>query len=301
MPGIIPHVLPPNWPANIAPSRWAGTVRTNTPEGCAVGLLGLADDLGVRLNGGRPGARDGPRAFREALARYGVAEPHAWQWPVVYDAGDVQPAEGVTEAALFETHRRVSAAAAALLDLGLLPVGIGGGHDLTFAFMRPVVERFSVSTAVYCDAHLDVRPQPGSGMPFRALVEQCGVRRLEAHGLSDFVNSREHVEWFSLHGGIGAGEPRQAVELPREDCVMSIDLDVIDAAFAPGVSAPNPAGWSAREACLYAAAAGRSPRVRAIDIMELNPACDHDQRTARVAARLFLEFLRSLARRGDGP
>ncbi len=294
----IPHTCPAVWPAPIAPSRFASLVGTGSPEGCSVAILGLADDLGVKLNGGRPGAKNGPRAFREALARYGVADPHGWEWPKVFDAGDIVPAEGDGEASLHETHRRVTEAVSAVLDLGLFPVGIGGGHDLTFAFMRPVVQRFAIKMIIYCDAHLDVRAQPGSGMPFRALVEQCGVQRLGVHGLVDLVNSCEHSEWFAAHGGKidqPAWDPDD--EFSTEACALSIDLDVIDAAFAPGVSAPNPGGWWSWEAFRYARGAGRSGLVRAFDVMELNPAHDQDQRTARVAARTFLEFLHGYAER----
>ena len=71
----IPHCSPPVWPEAIPASRFASLIRRASPEGCRIGLIGLADDLGVRLNNGRPGAREGPRAFRAALARYGVADP----------------------------------------------------------------------------------------------------------------------------------------------------------------------------------------------------------------------------------
>lgn len=89
-----------------------------------MGLIGLADDLGVRLNSGRPGAKGGPSAFRAALARYGSSDA---AWPGVFDAGDVDPAPGDDAAALDRTHARVTEAVAALLDAGLLPVGVGGG------------------------------------------------------------------------------------------------------------------------------------------------------------------------------
>ncbi len=291
----IPYTTPARWPADIPASRFASLVRTDSPEGCEIGVIGLADDLGVKLNGGRPGARHGPHAFREALSRYGVADPAGWKWPRVFDAGDVVPAEGETEAALHETHRRVSEAVSAVLDKGLFPVGIGGGHDLTFAFMRPVVQRFGIKEVIYFDAHLDVRPQAGSGMSFRSLVEQCGIERMEAHGIVDFVNSREHMEWFRSHGGLVNPDP-DWTQTPSP-FVVSVDLDVLNAAFAPGVSAPNATGWDPRDLYLTVRPIGLSNVFRALDIMELNPAHDEDQRTARVAALTFLEFLRG---RADG-
>ena len=279
-------------------------------------MIGLADDLGVRLNSGRPGAARGPNAFREALSRYGVAHPQGWTWPIVLDAGDVVPAPGSDAGALDETHRRVTAAVTALLDAGLFPIAIGGGHDLTFPFVRAVAARWPKLSGLYFDAHLDVRDTPGSGMPFRSLVERCGVRELRLHGFNPLANAREHVEWFRAHGGRIApsgvdplmvddpdalvpgsthGDPR--APFPRGDCFVSFDLDVLDAAHAPGVSAVNPAGWTVAAAETWAFAAGRNPRVRCFDIMELNPEYDADGRTARVAAHLFLSFLRGFAER----
>ncbi len=82
-----------------------------------------------------------------------------------------------------------------------------------------------------------------------------------------------------------------------QDQFVSIDLDCIDSAYAPGVSAPNPAGLSPQRITAYAHAAGECPNVRCFDIMELNPDHDQDGRTARLAAHLLLSFLRGLAHR----
>lgn len=273
------------------PSRFASRLATTPLAGAQVALIGLPDDTGVRLNGGRPGAADGPRAFREALARYGASEPGGIRWPAVADAGDVVPG-----ASLDESHGRVTAAVSEILDAGALPVGIGGGHDLTFPFVRAVAARCGPMTGVYLDAHLDVRAESGSGMPFRRLVEDCGVRALHVHGLDPFANSTEHLAWFQANGGhvdsAGPDDP-----WPDGELFVSVDLDVLDQAFAPGVSAMNPSGWSPQAADRWAHAAGRNPAVRCFDIMELNPSHDEGGRTARLAARFFLSFLRGYSER----
>ncbi len=270
--------------------------------GCQIGLIGLPDDAGVRLNGGRPGAAEGPRAFREALCTYGVHDPAGWVYPKVFDAGDVEPAGGHTESALLETHARVSEAVSGLLDLGLFPVGIGGGHDLTLAFVRAVAGRCRKMRGVYFDAHLDVRERVGSGMAFRRLVEECGAVELNIFGFNEMVNAREHVEWFEGHGGrVRGGIDELAGCLDGGDgraVFASFDLDVIDAAHAPGVSALNPAGWTVREARRAVRECGRAASVRCMDFMELSPAHDAGGRTARVAADLFLSFLRGFSERG---
>lgn len=288
----VPHTTAFTWP-ECSSSRLAAKVAATPLKRARVALIGLPDDTGVRMNGGRAGAADGPWAFRRALSKYGAAAPAGIVWPSVADVGDVEP--GMT---LDETHARVTAAVGAVLEAGALPVGIGGGHDLTFPFVRAVAAGCEPMTGVYLDAHLDVRAEAGSGMPFRRLVEDCGVRELHVHGLDAFANAAEHVEWFAGHGGrvdsFGPDDP-----WPGGDMFVSVDLDVVDQAFAPGVSAMNPCGWAPETADRWALAAGRNERVRCFDIMELNPAFDDQGRTARLAARLFLSFLLGFTERGS--
>ena len=268
-----------------------------------VAFLGLPDDTGVQLNNGRPGADLGPFGFREALHRYATATP-TFTWPQVVDLGDITPGKS-----LDETHEIVTARAQAAAEAGFIPVAIGGGHDLTFPFVRGVQRAFeasgvSITCGLYLDAHLDVRDQPGSGMPFRRLIETCGVRRLDVLGLDPHANSRDHVDWFLANGGrIHAGEPEPQVDqLPHpawtnDHCFVSIDLDVIDQSAAPGVSAMNPAGWRSSTVARWAHAAGRRSSVRCFDIMELSHPYDEHGRTGRLAVRLFCEFLRGVSER----
>ncbi len=282
------------WPHADPPTRLAHLIQSEDPAGCQVALLGLPDDLGVRLNQGRAGAAQGPRAFREALVRYGAARPGGLKWPGVFDAGDVVPTDR-----LEDTHARVTQVTEVLLDLGLTPVGIGGGHDLTFPLVRALARRTQRPlTGIYLDAHLDVRQEQGSGMSFRKLVEECGVGRLEVRGLDPFSNSAQHLAWFREHGGANTGfgpdDP-----WPPDPLFFSLDLDVVDQAAAPGVSAMNPVGWLPKRAQAWARAAGQNHRVGCFDLMELSPPHDEGGRTARLAVRLFLAFLEGFAHRSQ--
>lgn len=318
-----PHTTPPVWPERPA-SRLASLITTDPAEAgsCEVALLGLPDDVGVRLNNGRPGAADGPRAFRAALAGYGIAQPAGFNWPRVFDAGDVTPAPGVHAEGLAETHARITEAALALHRAGLFPIAIGGGHDLTFPFVRAAIQHHRAKATetfagVYFDAHLDVRPTPppGSGMPFRSLIEDCNAGPLMIIGHNPLANSREHAAYFtSACGGrniiadddlIGriddlGGPDDLLAPLHNEDpasidhLFCSFDLDALDASHAPGVSAMNPAGMTTREAARLMFIAASHPRLRCLDIMELSPPNDDKGRTARAAAHLFLHALMGL-------
>ena len=267
---------------------------------CRIAILGLADDTGVVMNNGRAGARAGPHAFRATLSRYGVAAPmdepiDAPAYPRVFDAGDI-----VIGSDIHDTHGRVTEAVLAILELGMFPVGIGGGHDLTFPFVRAVARAHGVMKGLYLDAHLDVRSEVGSGMPFRALLGERLADRISVWGLDPMANASEHLAWFLANGGAALANDAAPARVPGpagQPAFVSLDLDVLDAAHAPGVSALNPCGASPQQVGAWIDALSRDPSVRCFDIMELNPSHDPDGRTARLAAHLFLRFLRGLGER----
>lgn len=295
----LPHCTSAKYPANIAPTRFAATIRTDSPEGCSIAILGMPDDLGVRLNNGRPGASNGPSAIRDALSRYGVASQFLCDLPAVYDAGDVAPAEGQDSHALARTHDRVSEAAEALARRGMLVIGLGGGHDLTYALARGVARAHkSRMPGIYFDAHLDVRDTPGSGMSFRRLLEEEIASNLRIVGFNPLVNQREHAEWFLDHRGVIApagSDPLGGID--SNGGFVSVDLDCLDMGVAPGVSAPNPAGMSPGELAAALERFGQNYNLRCLDFMELCPPHDEGGRTARLAAHLLLSFLRGVGLR----
>jgi len=310
---IIPHAQPAQWPP-VAPGRWAAAVRTQWEPGCRIAMLGAPDDLGVRLNSGRPGAAGGPAAVRSALARYGTSFDLSARDDLptdVFDAGDVAPAPGDTPEALVHTHTRVQEACAALHALGCLVIVIGGGHDLSLPAGRALAQHTGRAIAgLNIDPHLDVRDTPGSGMAFRSLIEggSLDAPRFSTLGAGRFASSREHVEWLRSRGahitllddlrGSPSGMLARAIDRWGDrPGFVSFDLDSLDASVAPGVSALNPDGLSVREAASMLHAAGAAPRVRQLHLMELNPAFDEQGRTARVAAHLVLQFLAGFSRR----
>lgn len=300
----IPHTTTSRWPA-ISPSRAAHEILVDEPHNAAIGLIGFPDDLGIKLNNGRAGAAQGPDAFRAALATYGAASPSSIRWPKVYDAGNVVPCPRdpsiSDEAQLNETHSRVTQAVLAMLKLHLFPVAIGGGHDLTFPFVRAVSEHTNTKLrGVYFDAHLDVRESIGSGMPFRRLLDGKFASSLHVLGINDHANTREHTDWFTSQGNHicsaenGINDVLKSWDTPG---FASFDMDVVDASHAPGVSAMHPCGVGSQQAGAWCHAVGRCNHVVCFDIMELSPPNDVANRTSRLAAHLFLSFLAGYAHR----
>lgn len=308
----VPYTVAGVWP-ELRPGRFAATLR-KAPSGCRCALLGLPDDLGVKLNGGRPGARGGPTALRAALARYGVAWDGVRQRPLdvaIFDAGDITPAPGDDERALLETHRRIEHAVSWLHAQGLLTIAVGGGHDLTLPCAAAVSRALGRALGgINLDAHLDVRQRVGSGMAFRRLIEGgfLEARRFVEVGLGRFVNDEGDLEWLHARGATSIHadviferglDHHAALDLAAAEgpAFLSIDLDGLDQGTAPGVSAPNPMGVPLWEAARLAEGAGARPELRHFDLMELSPPLDVDGRTARAAALLLLHFVAGVSQR----
>jgi formimidoylglutamase len=269
-------------------------------------LVGLPYDGGIPS---RPGARFGPRALREALAAFGAQDGDR-DLPSVTDLGDLDlPSMNGAVA-----HRRIEAAARRAFAAGGLPIFIGGDHGCTGSLVRGLAAaRPELRLAlVSVDAHLDVREYEddsllSSGTPFRRAIETpiLSGARVGMIGLRRFANSRHYLGWAAEQGihtvpvetvaEVGArAVATQVLERVAADAdalYLSIDLDAADAAVAPGVSAPGVGGLTAREMIELVGALGSDPRLVGADIMELSPPHDQDGRTARLAARLFLELL----------
>ena len=187
-------------------------------------------------------------------------------------------------------------------DNGVTPVGVNAlGTDLS---------RVGVITL---DAHLDLRTLetgPMNGNPIRGLLED-GVRgeNIAQIGLQSFANSTDYA-LFGMQSGIAQytveecvsrGVPVLLQEAVRniEDRVdaiyLDIDLDAMDAAFAPGCPGARPGGLNPADLFFAARFGGMHPKVVAMDLVELDPERDQQDRTALAAARCLLEFALGIA------
>ena len=276
-----------------------------------VALLGVPDDTGVKLNNGRPGAAGGPEALRKALLRYGKRYDLHRDAPIeaIHDAGNVDVDLGGTAEAMARTHQRTRLRLNQLHEQGYATVLVGGGHDHAVSSLAAAADHHGGPVgAINVDAHLDVRPIAGSGMPFRRAM-QAG--HLDGHhfvewGLGLFANEPGHIEWARSKGArlvsveeVQAGASVSAVlrhALAPGAAVLSVDLDALDASVAPGVSALNPHGLATHHVVSMVREAASGGVVH-LDLMELNPRYDVDGRTARVAAHLLLVFASTLSSR----
>ena len=267
-------------------------------------LLGCPQDEGVRRNKGRPGAAQGPAEIRRALYKMTVT---GLESPGVCDAGDVTP-----QATLEDTHAAHERVVAQLLADGKRVVVLGGGNDISYPDCAALARQAGDVLAFNVDAHFDVRPnaERNSGTPYRQLLEEGHLKgpRFYELGSQPFCNAAAHAQYLAgkrarivpLEDLRAKGLARVARRALREAAAAKavfwgFDLDVVNAAEAPGVSAPNPLGLSGAELCELAAVAGAEPRTRIVEFTELNPAFDIDGRTARLAAAAIWHYLAAVA------
>lgn len=276
------------------------------PQG-AVTLIGFPCDAGVARNNGRPGASEGPEAIREWLYRFtpdprpgGMADLLARS----RDLGDLE-----LSGDLARDQALLGDVVAGVLREQGVPLVLGGGHETAYGHFLGYVGAGIDIAISNIDAHADVRElkdgQGHSGSPFRQALEhdsrRCREYRVAA--LQPQSVSQSHVEFLEKKGCAywfreQTDEATLDVLYPAEGSrYATFCLDAVDAAFAPGVSAPAADGLAPGLWLDAAERAGTSAAVRSFDVVELNPRFDVDGRTARLAALTVWRFLRGLARR----
>ena len=280
-------------------ARWHSVIRpldVAKPQAePGVALLGFASDEGVERNHGRPGAAAGPAALRTALGSLALHHTHP-----LYDAGTI-----TTQGTDLEgSHARLSDAVETLSRAGHLPIILGGGHETAFGSHRGAFRAQGPLQIINLDAHFDLRTAdvPTSGTPFKQISELVGREDFDYSvlGISRPNNTPVLFDEASALGvtvvldeellSMDRAQLRATIDSicsGAKPIHLSIDLDVLPADQAPGVSAPAGLGVplnTIRELTLTIAATGR---LALVDVVELNPQFDTDSHTAKLAARLI--------------
>lgn len=302
---------------DIAPRPWSGRTDGTGPEhlrwhqavtpyrpgtGAGTVLIGFASDEGVRRNKGRQGASAGPDALRKALSSMALENE-----TTLFDAGTV----AVTGDRLEAGQESLGAAVTTALDAGRLPVVLGGGHEVAYGTYLGVAAsqlrgRHPRLGILNLDAHFDLRSDavPSSGTPFRQIAEAeeaAGTsHRYDVIGISQPSNTNTLFETahrlgvrYLLDEHCGVADRARVDEFVTDflddvDIVyLTIDLDVLPAAVAPGVSAPAAYGVPLEIIQRVCDQLSVSGKLAVVDVAELNPTLDVDSRTARTAARLI--------------
>jgi len=209
------------------------------------------------------------------------------------DAGDLRLSNSSQE--VNQDFSEIKRAVAALLEKDERPVSLGGDHSITYPILKAFAPRYAELTIVHFDAHPDLYDEfEGSRVshacPFARIMEnrlakrlvQIGIRTLNRH-------QREQAEKFGVdivHMSALPAYDRLKIHGP---VYISFDMDVLDPAFAPGISHHEPGGMTVREAIAHLHAIEGT--IVGADIVEYNPARDIAGMTATVAAKILKEIL----------
>ena len=183
---------------------------------------------------------------------------------------------------------------AGILAEGHRPLLLGGDHALTYPVLRAMGKHFANLTVIHFDAHPDLYDELDGhrfshACPFARAMESGRVARLIQVGIRATTrHQRDQAQRFGVEVHEMRHRPWRLPMTFSDPLYISLDLDVLDPAFAPGVSHFEPGGLTTRE--LIAIIQGLKGRVVGADIVEFNPRQDASGRTAMVAAKLLKEL-----------
>jgi arginase len=282
-----------------------------------VAVIGAALDLGA----GRRGVDMGPSAIRyaglrERLARAGIE---------VEDRGNVQAALAETQTIgserarfldeILETCRRVAAEVERTRSESLLPLVLGGDHSIAIGTLSGLAAAGGPGGVIWLDAHGDLNTPDTTpsgnvhGMPLAAGLGLCGFgadglnlpaldpERVALVGVRSLdLGERETVKRLGLAVYTISELDRRGVEPVIQEALarvsggsfvhVSVDLDVVDPEFAPGVGDPVRGGLSYREAHLALELIAEAGVLDSLELVEVNPIRDHENTTAGLAVEL---------------
>ncbi|MUL44136.1 agmatinase [Streptomonospora sp. PA3] len=297
-------------PRFAGPATFARLPRLDEVERADIAVVGVPFDTGVSY---RPGARFGPSAIREAGRLLRPYNPGAGIAPFaaaqVVDGGDI----AVNPYSVQDAVEAIDAGAAALTASGTRLVVLGGDHTIALPLLRALHRRHGPIALLHFDAHLDTWDtyfgEPYThGTPFRRAAEEglldgdalCHVGiRGPLYGERDLADDRRFGFGIVTAADVlrrGVDEVAAALRERVGDrpLYVSVDIDVLDPAHAPGTGTPEAGGLTSRELLeILRGLAGC--RLVGADVVEVAPAYDHAQITATAAAHVAYDLVSLLA------
>ncbi len=258
-------------------------------------LLGIPLDVNSSYLRGPAGA---PVKIREALrsdasnqwSELGIDVGAAGAF---VDAGDLRLRDSREHSS--QDFAEIERAVGALLEKGASPVSLGGDHSVTFPILKAFAPHYGELAIVHFDAHPDLYDEfEGSRVshacPFARIMEERLAQRLVQIGIRTLNrHQREQAEKFGVEIVQMSALPAYDRLKIRGPVYISFDMDVLDPAFAPGISHREPGGMTVREAIAHLHAIEGT--IVGADIVEYNPERDIAGMTATVAGKILKEIL----------
>ncbi|MBA3734971.1 MAG: agmatinase [Actinobacteria bacterium] len=295
---------------------FGGAPYTQDPDlldGFDIAIVGAPTD---DLVSDRPGTRFGPRAIRAASCPPGPhleAKVDAFAELKIVDFGDapVLPADPA------RSHAAIEATVGQVLDAGLIPIVLGGDHSVAEPDIRACATRHGAVGLVHFDTHTDTGREVfgveiSHGTPMFRLVEagQVDPGRYVQIGLRGYWPSEAEFAWQAERGitsffahdvrdlGIEEVVRRTVAQVGDGPVFLSVDVDVLDPAFAPGTGTPEPGGLSSAELLGACRRLAQELELVGADVVEVIPtAVGSADITALVADRIVREILTGIALR----
>jgi agmatinase len=286
-------------------------------SGADVVILGAPTDDYTTF---RPGTRFGPREIRNGSDAGG--DPRAWHMDLgvdpfealrIVDHGDAEVVPGDGAA----SHKAIRAAVEGILAAGAVPIVLGGDHSIAYPDISAVAELYGYGdlAVVQFDTHADTDTANwgvkfSHGTPFRHLIDEGILRgdRLIQVGLRGYWPFPEEWEWARATGviwhrmdeiidrGIGPVVDDVLAELSDASALwLSVDVDALDPAYAPGTGTPEPGGMTTRELLGAVRRLVLARGLAGMEVVEVAPPYDHAGITAIAAHRIVLEALSAYA------
>lgn len=205
------------------------------------------------------------------------------------DAGDLDAITTATDA-----FAQIEAAAGAYYGRGARVLALGGDHSVTWPLVRGVAAHHHDLTILHVDAHSDLYDEldgdrNSHACPFARIMEEGLARRLVQIGIRTLNDhQRAQAERFGVEIVPMAGWTIDRLPALEPPLYLSLDLDGLDPAFAPGVSHHEPGGFTTRQVLDVI---HRLPPLVGADIVEFNPHRDPTGITAALAVKLLEEIL----------
>lgn len=260
-------------------------------------ITGVPMDFTVSF---RPGTRMAPRKIREVS--YGLEDFSPYlqdtlQNKSFYDAGDLDLPYGNVAKSL----EIIEQAAKIILNDGKIPVFIGGEHLITYPIVRQVAKKYPELKVLHFDAHADLRDtffdeKLSHATVMRRVCECIKDRHLYQYGIrsgikEEFEYAKHHTNMYLID--VKGPFLESLEQIKGYPVYITIDIDVVDPAFAPGTGTPEPGGCSSQD-ILEVVSHFRQLNVVGFDIVEVSPLSDFSERTSLLAAKILREVLISI-------
>ncbi|KUP04079.1 agmatinase [Bacillus coahuilensis m2-6] len=266
-------------------------------EESSVVLYGMPMDWTVSY---RPGSRFGPTRIREVsigLEEYSAYLDRELEEVKYFDAGDIPLPFGNAGRSLEMIEDYIDG----LLADGKTPLGMGGEHLVSWPVMKAMAKKYPDLAIIHFDAHTDLREEyegePLShSTPIRKIAEHIGPKNVYSFGIrsgmkEEFQWAKEngmHISKFEVH------EPLKKIlpQLAGRPVYVTIDIDVLDPAHAPGTGTVDAGGITSRELLASIHEIARSEvKVVGADLVEVAPIYDNSEQTANTASKLIREMI----------